>query len=316
LKLKLSFCLIIIFASIFLSYSYFDKVKNKKIVFKDSYLVLKRNDNQKDIIKKLRAKNIHIQYFDWRLISFSHQDKLLLKAGEYLIPKDFSLFEIQNMFQTGKTITRSFTLIEGSSAINLRMKLLSNKYLSGEIPTLMEGIYKPDTYHFKYGYSRVKLLNRMKKAQDISINKVWKNKPKDFILRNKRELLILASIIQREAKSFEDSKLVASVFINRLRKKMKLQSDVTLAFGLNINGKYITKKMLKSSHPFNTYFHTGLPPTPISYPGKNALNALKNVKNTNYFYFVADGKGGHRFSETYDLHKQNINLWKKSKMKD
>ena len=242
MKLKLSFCLIIIFASIFLSYSYFDKVKNKKIVFKESYLVLKKNDNQKDIIKKLRAKNIHIQYFDWRLISFSHQDKLLLKAGEYLIPKDFSLFEIQNMFQTGKTITRSFTLIEGSSAINLRMKLLSNKYLSGEIPTLMEGIYKPDTYHFKYGYSRVKLLNRMKKAQDISINKVWKNKPKDFILRNKRELLILASIIQREAKSFEDSKLVASVFINRLRKKMKLQSDVTLAFGLNINGKYITKK--------------------------------------------------------------------------
>lgn len=198
-------------------------------MFEDSYLFLKKNDNQKVILKKLRAKNIHIQYFDWRLISFSHQDKLLLKAGEYLIPKDFSLFEIQNMFQTGKTITRSFTLIEGSSAINLRMKLLSNKYLSGEIPTLMEGIYKPDTYHFKYGYSRVKLLNRMKKAQDISINKVWKNKPKDFILRNKRELLILASIIQREAKSFEDSKLVASVFINRLRKKMKLQSDVTLA---------------------------------------------------------------------------------------
>jgi UPF0755 protein len=126
------------------------------------------------------------------------------------------------MFQTGKTITRSFTLIEGSSAINLRMKLLSNKYLSGEIPTLKEGIYKPDTYHFKYGYSRVKLLNRMKKAQNISINKVWKNKPKDFILRNKRELLILASIIQREAKSFEDSKLVASVFINRLRKKNEI----------------------------------------------------------------------------------------------
>ena len=81
----------------------------------------------------------------------------------------------------------------------------------------------------------------------------------------------------------------------------------------SLSSKYITKKMLKSSHPFNTYFHTGLPPTPISYPGKNALNALKNVKNTNYFYFVADGKGRHRFSETYDLHKQNINLWKKLK---
>jgi len=316
LKLKLSFCLIIIIASISLTISYFNKVKNKKIVIEDTYFFLKKNDNQKVILKKLRAKNINISYFDWRMISLSHQNKLLLKAGEYLIPKGFSLFEIQNMFQAGKTITRIFTLIEGSSARNLRIKLLNNKYLSGEIPTLMEGIYKPNTYYFKYGYSRVQLLNRMKQAQDISINKVWKNKPKDFMLRNKHELLILASIIQKEAKSFKDSKLIASVFINRLRKKMKLQSDVTLAFGLNINGKYITKKMLKSSHPFNTYFHSGLPPTPISYPGKNALNALNNVKNTNYFYFVADGKGGHRFSETYDLHKQNINLWKKSKLKD
>ena len=89
MKLKLSFCLIIIIASIFITYSYFDKVKNKKIVFKDTYFVLKKNDNQKVILKKLRAKNVNVQYFDWRMISFSHQDKLLLKAGEYLIPKDF-----------------------------------------------------------------------------------------------------------------------------------------------------------------------------------------------------------------------------------
>ena len=109
---------------------------------------------------------------------------------------------------------------------------------------MIEGVYKPNTYHFKFGYPRIKLLKRMKMAQDISLNTVWKNKPKNFILKNKNELLILASIIQKEAKSFEDSKLVASVFINRLRKKMKLQSDVTLAYGLNINGKYITKKML------------------------------------------------------------------------
>ena len=181
---------------------------------------------------------------------------------------------------------------------------------------MKEGIYKPNTYYFKYGYSRIKLLNRMKKAQEVSLNMIWENKPKNFILKNKNELLILASIIQKEAKSFEDSKLVASVFINRLNNKMKLQSDVTLAYGLNINGKYITKKMLKSSHPFNTYFYNGLPPKPISYPGDNALDALKSVKSTNFLYFVADGKGGHRFSETYHLHKKNIKLWKKSILKD
>ena len=97
---------------------------------------------------------------------------------------------------------------------------------------------------------------------------------------------------------------------------MKLQSDVTLAYGFNINGQKITKNMLKSDNPFNTYHHKGLPPTPISYPGENAQNSLKFVKKTNFFYFVSNGRGGHRFSETYSLHKKNIKLWKNSIIKD
>ena len=316
MKLKYNFFITIIITAIVLIFFYFDKVKNDKIVNKDIYFFIEKNESQKDILKKLSQKKIDISYINWRIISLYHQDKLLPKAGEYLIPDGSSVFEIQNIFQVGKTITRSFTLIEGSSASDLKKKLLSNRYLSGEIPVLMEGIYKPNTYHFKFGHSRINLLKRMKAAQDISLNTIWENKPKNFTLKNKYELLILASIIQKEAKSFKDSMLVASVFINRLRKKMKLQSDVTLAYGLNINGKYITKKMLKSPHPFNTYFYNGLPPKPISYPGDNALNALKSFKNTNYLYFVADGNGSHRFSETYKLHKKNVNLWKKSILKD
>ena len=312
MKLKHYFFIAIIITSILLINFYFDEAKNKEIVSKNTYFFIKKNDSQKKILEKLSSKKIHISYFNWRMISLYHQKKLIPKAGEYLIPHRSSIFDIQNIFQVGQTLTRSFTLIEGSSASDLKTNLLSNKYLSGEIPVLMEGIYKPNTYHFKFGYPRIKLLKRMKKAQDISLNTVWKNKSKNFILKNQYELLILASIIQKEAKSFKDSKLVASVFINRLRKKMKLQSDVTLAYGLNINGKYITKKMLKSRHPFNTYFYSGLPPRPISYPGDNALNALNSFEETNYLYFVADGNGGHRFSETYNLHKQNIKLWKKS----
>ena len=316
MKLRYSFFITIIITSFVVICFHIDKVKNQEIVNENTYFLIKKNDSQKNIIIKLNSKKINISYFNWRIISLYHQDKFLPKAGEYLIPHGSSIFQIQNIFQNGKTVTRSFTLIEGFSAKDLKTKLLSNKYLSGEIPVLIEGIYKPNTYHFKFGYPRIKLLKRMKKAQDISLNTIWKNKPKNFILKNKYELLILASIIQKEAKSFEDSKLVASVFINRLRKKMKLQSDVTLAYGLNINGKYITKNMLKSPHPFNTYFFNGLPPKPISYPGDNALNALKNFKDTNYLYFVADGNGGHRFSETYNLHKQNIKLWKKSISRD
>ena len=119
-----------------------------------------------------------------------------------------------------------------------------------------------------------------------------------------------------ESWNIDDSKLVASVFINRLKNKMKLQSDVTLAYGFKVNGKNITKKMLKSTDPYNTYKFYGLPPTPISYPGENALNALKKIEKTEYIYFVSDGNGRHRFSKTYSLHKKNIKLWKDTLNRD
>ncbi len=277
---------------------------------KNTYFLLEKNTNQKKIIKQLQLNDIFIQYVDWRIISLIRKDIFIPKAGEYLIPKNSSIQDIQNIFQNEKTITRIFKLVEGTTKKNLKKSLLENRYLSGEIKLLKEGIYKPDTYYFKYGYSRNKLLERMKLAQDKILENVWKNKPKNFILKNKKDFLILASIVQSETSDLNDSRLVASVFINRLKNNMKLQSDVTLAYGFNVNGQKITKNMLKSDNPFNTYFYKGLPPTPISYPGENALKSLKYLKKTNYFYFVSDGKGGHRFSQTYSLHRKNIKLWK------
>ena len=291
-------------------------MKNKIIVFEDTYYLLKKNTNQKKILSELKTKNIDISLLKWELISLFHKKPFMPKAGEYLIPKNFTLYDLQKIFQRGKTLTRNFTLIEGSTAEELEINLLKNPYLTGEVKNLKEGVYKPDTYFFKYGYPRKKLLAQMKIAQDNLLDLIWKEKPKDFILKNKNELLILASIIQKESKNFNDSKLVASVFINRLKNKMKLQSDVTLAYGFRVNGKKITKKMLKSDNLFNTYHFYGLPPTPISYPGKNALIALKDQKKTNYLYFVSDGNGRHRFAETYSLHKKNIELWKKQISKD
>ena len=301
---------------IFISYFYLEKVKIQKIVFQDTYYLLKKNTNQEKILKQLKLKKINIDYFKWRIISLIRDDHFVPKAGEYLIKKNSTIQDIQDIFQNEKTIVRNFKLIEGTTSDNLKKSLLENPYLSGKIKPLKEGIYKPDTYYFKYGYSRNKLLERMKLAQDKILDNVWKYKPKNFILKNKEEFLILASIIQSETSNLNDSRLVASVFINRLEKNMKLQSDVTLAYGFNINGQKITKKMLQSDNPFNTYYHKGLPPTPISYPGENALNSLKFVKKTDFFYFVSNGRGGHRFSETYSLHKKNIKLWKNSIIKD
>ena len=299
-----------------IGYFYLENKKQKEIVFVDTYYLLEKNTNQKKILKQLKLKNINIGYFNWRIFSLMRIDNFVPKAGEYLIKKNSTIEDIQDLFQYEKTIVRNFKLLEGTTSHNLRKDLLENPYLSGSIINLKEGIYKPDTYYFKYGYSRNKLLERMKLAQNKLIDNIWKHKPKNFILKSKKELLILASIIQSEARDFKDSKLVASVFVNRLKKNMKLQSDVTLAYGFNINGKKITKNMLKSNNPYNTYYHKGLPPTAISYPGENALKSLKYIKQTNYLYFVSNGKGGHRFSETYSLHMKNIKLWKNNIIKE
>jgi len=298
-----------ILASIFI---YIDLITNKVVVVDETYYLLNKNTSQKKIVSELRTKNIDVSYINWKLVSLSHKKPFIPKAGEYLIPKNFTLVQMQQIFQTGKTLTRKFTLIEGSTAVELKNNLLKNPYLTGEIKELEEGIYKPDTYFFKLGFPRSKLLNQMKIAQEKFLNSVWREKPKDFVLKNKNELLILASIIQKESGNIDDGKLVASVFINRLKNKMKLQSDVTLAYGFKVNGKKITRNMIKSTNPYNTYKFHGLPPTPISYPGENALNTLRNVEKTEYIYFVSDGNGRHRFSKTYSLHKKNIKLWKDS----
>ena len=297
-------------------YFYFEKKKVQQIVMEDTYYLLEKNTSQEQILNQLKLKKINIEYFNWRIISLIRSDPFVPQAGEYLITKNSTIKDIQDIFQNGKTIVRKFKLIEGTTSYDLKKRLLENRYLSGKIKSLKEGIYKPDTYYFKYGYPRNKLLERMRLAQDKILNNIWKHKPKNFILKNKQELLILASIIEREASSLNDSRLVASVFINRLENNMKLQSDVTLAYGFNTNGQKITKNMLKSNNRFNTYYHKGLPPTPISYPGENSLNSLKFIKKTNFFYFVSNGKGEHRFSETYNLHKENIKLWKNNIAKD
>ena len=262
LLLLLFCCILVIF------YLFLNDIKNKIIVHEDTYYLLKKNTNQQNILSELKTKKINISRLKWKLISYIHEKPFIPKAGEYLIPKNFTLYDLQKILQLGKTLTRNFTLIEGSTAEELEMNLLKNPYLTGEIKNLKEGIYKPDTYFFKYGHPRKKLLAQMKKAQDNLLDIIWNEKPNDFILKNRNELLILASIIQKESNHYDDSKLVASVFINRLKNKMKLQSDVTLAFGFKVNGKKITKKMLKSNNLFNTYYFHGLPPTPISYPGK------------------------------------------------
>ena len=149
---------------------------------------------------------------------------------------------------------------------------------------------------------------------DRTVEALWEKRNKSIPLSDSKEAIILASVVEKEAALQKEMPLIASAFINRLNKGMKLQSDPTALYAVT-DGKYnlkraLTYQDLKFKSPYNTYVVTGLPRGPISNPGKKALAAVLNPAQTNYIYFVADGTGGHRFAATYKEHQQNVAVWR------
>ena len=277
----------------------------------DKYIIIKKNINETAFLDYLNRNKIKISKLEWHVSKFFTKDKFVLKHGEFFISKSYSLIDLLDKINNNKIYYRKFTLIGGTNSKQLKSKLITTPGLIGEVPYLNEGKFKPDTYLYKWGDSKASLLKKMEIEQNKIIKHHWKNRKKNKFIKSKFDVLILASIIEKEGKKNEDLKNISSVFLNRLDKNMKLQSDVTVAFALNKKGNKLNKTDLKSKNFFNTYRYKGLPPTPISYPGEKAILAVLYPNKTDYLYFVSDGKGGHRFSKNYVEHKKNIELWKK-----
>ena len=257
----------------------------------------------------LKKKEINVSKLEWYISKFFTKEKFILKHGEFLITKSNSLIDVLEKINNNNIYYRKFILIEGTNSKQLKRKLIKTPGLIGEVPHLSEGKFKPDTYLYKWGDSKVSLLKKMEIEQNKIIESHWHKRKKNKFIKSKFDVLILASIIEKEGKKIEELKNISSVFLNRLDKNMKLQSDVTVAYALNKKGDNLNKLDLKSKNYFNTYRYRGLPPTPISYPGKHAILAVLYPNNTDYLYFVSDGKGGHRFSKNFSEHKKNIKLW-------
>ena len=257
----------------------------------------------------LKKKEINISKLEWYVSKFFTKEKFILKHGEFLITKSNSLIDVLEKINNNNIYYRKFTLIEGTNSKQLKRKLIKTPGLIGEVPYLSEGKFKPDTYLYKWGDSKVSLLKKMEIEQNKIIESHWHNRKKNKFIKSKFDVLILASIIEKEGKKIEELKNISSVFLNRLDKNMKLQSDVTVAYALNKKGDNLNKLDLKSKNYFNTYRYKGLPPTPISYPSEKAILAVLYPNDTNYLYFVSNGKGGHRFSKTFLQHKKNVKLW-------
>ncbi|MAI91956.1 endolytic transglycosylase MltG [Ponticaulis sp.] len=246
-----------------------------------------------------------------------------LKAGEYLIPADASIVDILELMEEGDVILHPVQIIEGSTIAQAMAAIARVDVLTGEMPeTPEEGSFLPDTYFFTRGTSRVEVVQRLLAAQDTLMEEIWAARQDDLPLASPEEAVILASIVEKETGSVGDEDLVASVFINRLERGMRLQSDPTIIYGISqgerltrtVNGREIQRGLYRSEidrlTPYNTYQIDGLPPTPICNPSEAALRAVLQPAESDYLFFVADGSGRHAFSRTNAEHNRNVARWR------
>jgi UPF0755 protein len=234
-----------------------------------------------------------------------------LKAGEYLFPKRASVKDVVETIVEGKVVQHQLTVPEGLTSEQIVARLLESDILSGSVKDVpREGSLLPDSYHFNRGFTREQMIQRMRQAQDRLVREVWERRNPDLPLKTPDQLVILASIIEKETGKPEERTRIAAVFANRLKQKMKLQSDPTIVYGLVFGkgalGHPLTKSEIAQPTPYNTYVIDGLPPGPIANPGRGAIEAAANPARTKELFFAADGSGGHAFAETYDQHLKNV----------
>src|ERR1700677_4616817 len=238
-----------------------------------------------------------------------------LKRGEYTFKAGVNMREVEQELLSGKVLLHSVTLPEGLTSEQIVQRLRDNDVLVGDVKEMpREGSLLPETYKFARGETRQALLTVMAKAQVKAVDEIWKKRAADLPIKSPGELVTLASIVEKETGRVEERPRVAGVFVNRLLKHMKLQSDPTIVYGLVFGkgtlGHSITKAELDQATPYNTYNIEGLPPGPICNPGKAALEAVANPAHSKELYFVADGSGGHAFAETLDQHLKNVARWR------
>ncbi|MGH6838966.1 MAG: endolytic transglycosylase MltG [Methylocella sp.] len=238
-----------------------------------------------------------------------------VKAGEYLFKQNASLRDVIDTLVSGKQVLHAVTIPEGLTSEQIAERIRESDILLGDITDVpKEGSLLPETYKVLRGAARADVIKKMQDAQKRIVDQIWSSRASGLPLRSPFELVTLASIVEKETGKADERPRVASVFLNRLRKGMRLQSDPTIVYGLaggkGSLGRGITRAEIDKPTPYNTYLIDGLPPGPIANPGRAALEAVANPSRTQELYFVADGAGGHVFAETLDQHSRNVQRWR------
>lgn len=274
----------------------------------DRLVVIPRGASVGQIAQVLNSEGVIDSPFMFKLSSKMMFSQKLMQAGGYKFTEAMPLRDVIKMLERGDVVKYKFTIPEGLTVAEVLAKLKDAPNLVGEVSVdIKEGSLLPETYQYTYGEKRVDVLQRMQSAMDKALNEAWNTRDEDLPLKNKEEMLVLASVVEKESSLIPEQPEVAGVFINRLRKKMRLQSDPTVIYGASDYNGNIRSKHLRERHPYNTYVIKGLPVGPIANPGKSALMAVAKPNETENLYFVADLEtGGHIFAKTNRQHNINV----------
>ncbi len=239
-----------------------------------------------------------------------------LRAGEYRIAAGASMLDILREIEAGKVVVRHLTVPEGLTTAQVLGLIAASEHLDGPMPPPPpEGSLLPETYNYTHGDSRAGMMRRLHRAMDEALASAWAGRDPGLPLRSPAELLVLASMVEKETGIAAERAHVAGVFVNRLRLGMRLQSDPTVIYGVTNGqgalGRPLARGDLDRPTPFNTYANAGLPPGPIANPGQAALLAAAHPLPTDDLYFVADGSGGHSFAATIEAHNRNVAAWRR-----
>jgi UPF0755 protein len=282
----------------------------------DLAVVIPKGAGKIEIANLLQTRGVITQPLVFRAAVRTIAREKSLRAGEFLFPKSASTKAVVGILQTGKTVVRRITVAEGLTVAEVMDRLYQTEGLEGDITTrVSEGTLLPETYHFSYGDSRDAMVLRMRTAMDKAFEELWNRRARNLPYETAADTLVMASIIEKETARADERARVAGVFVNRLRRGMRLQSDPTVVYGVTDGtgalGRPIQRSDLNNPHPYNTYIHKGLPPTPIANPGRSSIEAALNPAATDDLYFVADGEGGHAFARTLTEHNRNVARWRR-----
>lgn len=303
------------------------KLAQPLILETPDYMTISTGSSLQRVLAQLVAKGWLEPHYSLRLIHRWHPQFLAIKAGTYRITPQMSLYDVLALLCSGKEHQFSITFVEGSRfsdwqtvlarSPNLVQKLshLSEAEIAQELGltvSKLEGLLLAETYYFTQGTTDKEILLRAYQKLSTVLEQAWQQRAPNLPLTSAYEALILASIIEKETSIDNERAHIAAVFVNRLNKKMRLQTDPTVIYGMgdNYTGN-ITKKDLQTATAYNTYVINGLPPTPIAMVGQASIEAALNPIASDDLYFVASGKGGHVFSKTLAEHNRAVRAYLK-----